>query len=110
MRERQKIESNVELSSRQKQDQIAKANSKIVGLNKIPVNLFEENTIGKGLLGTGKIKPRPKLPIPFVESTNNQKKPLLKEVDKFSYCSREYFFRVVYIVDTLNSVTKYTFF
>jgi PKD repeat protein len=85
LRERQKIESNVELSSRQKQDQIAKANSKIVGLNKIPVNLFEENTIGKGLLGTGKIKPRPKLPIPFVESTNNQKKPLLKEVDKFSY-------------------------
>ena len=85
MRERQKIQNATELSSRQKQDQIAKENNKLVGLNKIPINLFEENTNGQGLLGTGKLKPRPKLPIIFVESINSQEKPVFQEVSKFSY-------------------------
>jgi PKD repeat protein len=85
LRSRQTIQTNKELSSRQKQDQIAKDNSKIVGLNKIPVNLFEENSSGEGLLGTGKLKPRPNLPIPFIDQTNPQGRPVLQQPAKFSY-------------------------
>lgn len=85
MRARQTPQTSKELSSRQKQDQIAKENSKIVGLNKIPVNLFEENSSGQGLLGTGKLKERPKLPIPFTDKINPQGRPVLQEVSKFSY-------------------------
>lgn len=85
MRPRQTTQKNTELSSKQKQDQIAKENSKIVGLNKIPVNLFEENSSGKGLLGTGKLKERPKLPTPFKDKINLQGKPILNEIAKFSY-------------------------
>lgn len=85
MRSRQTPQTNKELSSRQKQDQIAKENSKIIGLNKIPVNLFEENSSGEGLLGTGKIKPRPNLPIPFTDKTNPQGRPVYQEPEKFSY-------------------------
>ena len=85
MRSRQTQQTNKELSSRQKQDQIAKENSKIVGLNKIPINLFEENSSGQGLLGTGKLKPRPNLPIPFTDKTNPQGRPVLQDPAKFSY-------------------------
>ena len=85
MRPRQTPQSAKELSSRQKQDQILKENNKIVGLNKIPVNLFEENSTGEGLFGSGKLKPRPNLPIPFVDKTNSQGKPLLRDPSKFLY-------------------------
>lgn len=85
MRSRQTVKSDKELSTRQKQEQIAKANSKISGLNKVPINLFEENSSGQGLFGTGKIKERPNLPIPFVNKPNSQGKPTLQEVSKFSY-------------------------
>ena len=85
MRPRQTPQKNEELSSKQKQDQIAKENSKIVGLNKIPINLFEENSSGKGLFGTGKIKDRIKLPIPFLDKPNSQGRPVLNQVAKFSY-------------------------
>lgn len=85
MRSRQTPQISKELSSRQKQDQLAKENSNIVGLNKIPINLFEENSSGQGLLGTGKLKERPKLPIPFTDKTNPQGRPVLQEVSKFSY-------------------------
>jgi hypothetical protein len=85
LRSRQTPQISKELSSRQKQDQLAKENSNIVGLNKIPINLFEENSSGQGLLGTGKLKERPKLPIPFTDKTNPQGRPVLQEVSKFSY-------------------------
>ena len=85
MRSRQTPQTSKELSSRQKQDQIAKENSNVVGLNKIPVNLFEENSSGQGLLGTGLLKERPKVPIPFTDKTNPQGRPVLQEVSKFSY-------------------------
>jgi len=85
LRSRQTPQTSKELSSRQKQDQLAKENSNVVGLNKIPINLFEENSSGQGLLGTGKLKERPKLPIPFTDKTNPQGRPVLQEVSKFSY-------------------------
>lgn len=85
MRPRQTPQTQKELSSRQKQDLIAKENSKIVGLNKIPVNLFEEDSSGQGLLGTGKLKERPKLPIPFTDQTNSQGRPILQNPDTFSF-------------------------
>ena len=85
MRSRQTPQTSKELSSRQKQDQLAKENSNVVGLNKIPINLFEENSSGQGLLGTGKLKERPNLPIPFTDKTNPQGRPVLQEVAKFSY-------------------------
>jgi hypothetical protein len=85
LRPRQTPQTSKELSSRQKQDQLAKENSNVVGLNKIPINLFEENSSGQGLLGTGKLKERPKLPIPFTDKTNPQGRPVLQEVANFSY-------------------------
>jgi len=85
LRSRQTPQTSKELSSRQKQDQLAKENSNVVGLNKIPINLFEENSSGQGLLGTGKLKERPRVPIPFTDKTNPQGKPVLQEVSKFSY-------------------------
>lgn len=119
MRSRQTPQTNKELSSRQKQDQIAKENSKIIGLNKIPVNLFEEDSSGQGLLGTGKLKPRPNLPIPFTDKTNSQGRPILQEPDKFSYFFIEYdspngigFSSLVknfVVVNTLNPMTTVGF-
>lgn len=85
MRPRQTPNTSKNLSSRQKQDQLLKENSKIAGLNKIPVNLFEENSSGEGLFGTGKLKERPKLPIPFTDKVNSQGRPVFNEVQNFSY-------------------------
>ena len=85
MRSRQTPQTSKELSSRQKQDQLAKENSNVVGLNKIPINLFEENSSGQGLLGTGKLKERPNLPIPFTDKINSKGRPVLQGVANFSY-------------------------
>ena len=85
MRSRQTPQTSKELSSRQKQDQIAKENSNVIGLNKIPVNLFEENSSGQGLLGTGLLKERPNLPIPFTDKINSKGRPVLQGVANFSY-------------------------
>jgi PKD repeat protein len=85
LRSRQTPQDTKESSSKQRQNQIAKENSKIVGLDKIPVPLFEENTSGEGLLGSAKLKARPNLQIPFTDSINSQGKPHLQEVSKFSY-------------------------
>jgi PKD repeat protein len=85
LRPRQTPNTSKNLSSRQKQDQLLKENSKIAGLNKIPVNLFEENSSGEGLFGTGKLKERPKLPIPFTDKVNSQGRPVFNEVQNFSY-------------------------
>jgi hypothetical protein len=119
LRPRQTSNSQKELSSRQKQDQIAKENSKIVGLNKIPVNLFEENSSGKGLFGTGKLKERPKLPIPFVEQTNSQGRPVLQNVLKFLYFFVKFdspngvglasLLKNFVVVNTLNEMTTVDF-
>jgi hypothetical protein len=119
LRPRQTPNSQKELSSRQKQDQIAKENSKIVGLNKIPVNLFEENSSGQGLLGTGKLKERPKLPIPFVDQTNSQGKPVLQNASKFIYFFVKFdspngvglssLLKNFVVVNTLNEMTTVDF-
>ena len=85
MRSRQTPQTSKELSSRQKQDQLAKENSNVIGLNKIPINLFEENSSGQGLLGTGKLKERPNLPIPFTDKINSKGRPVLQGVANFSY-------------------------
>jgi PKD repeat protein len=85
LRSRQSANTNKETSNRQKQNSIAEDNSKVPGLNKIPVNLFEENSQGEGLLKTGKLKPRPNLPIPFVPQTNAKGKPILVSPDVYTY-------------------------
>jgi PKD repeat protein len=119
LRPRQSPNNNKETSSRQKQDQISEANSKISGLNKIPVNLFEENSQGKGLLGTGKLKPRPNLPIPFVDETNSKGKPTLVSPDVYSYFFVKFnspngtgvisLLRNFVVVKTLNAMTSVQF-
>ena len=85
MRSRQSSDNSKETSSRQKQNEIAKENSKIVGLNKIQVNSFEENTQGEGLFKTGKLKARPKFPIPYETETNKLEKPTFIRPLRYEY-------------------------
>lgn len=85
MRPRQSSDNKKETSSRQKQNEIAKENSKIVGLNKIPITSFEENTSGEGLLKTGKLKPRIKYPITYEPETNKLGKPSFIRPLKYDY-------------------------
>jgi PKD repeat protein len=119
LRPRQTPNTQKELSSRQKQNQILKDNSKIVGLNKIPVTSFEENSIGEGLFGTGKLKPRPNLPIPFTDKTNSQGRPILQDPLVFSYFFVKFdspngvgvssLIKNFVVVNTLNTMTTVDF-
>lgn len=90
MRKRQGIFNITDKSTKQKQDKIAEANSKIPGMGNIPVTYFEANTIGKGILGSGLLKPRP----PITQEYNSIDTPtgipnLIKPVT-YSYFFLEY--------------------
>lgn len=89
MRKRQ---GNIDIkeSEKQKQNKISEANSKIPGMGNIPVTYFEVNTIGKSILGTALLKPRPPVTQSYTELPTPTGIPNISQPLTYDYFFIEY--------------------
>lgn len=84
------IVDSINLSARQKKSEVSTANSKIPGLQDIPSNYFDPNTMGMGLNGTGLLKARPNVATDYTGGTTNKGYPLLIKPETYLYFFVEY--------------------
>jgi uncharacterized protein (TIGR02145 family) len=84
------IVERVDQSPRQKTSAVNLANSTVPGLQNIPANYFEPNTIGAGLNGTGLLKSRPNIVQNYTGGTTFKGNPLLVNPQRFFYFFIEY--------------------
>lgn len=83
-------ESELNLSPRQKKEEVRKVLNSVPGLRNIPDTYVDPNTIGQGLLGTGLFKPRPNIEQNYQNQQTPKGKPLLVNVQLFSLFFLEY--------------------
>ena len=92
MRSRQTPDSKRDITKKQKLQAIDVNKSTISGMNNIPVNYFDQNTLGAGLLGTGLLRPNPA----DVNSYETQTNPLGKPVYNTKKQNKSVYFFVEY--------------
>lgn len=117
MRSRQTADSQKNLTKKQKLQAIDVNKSAIPGMNNIPVNYFDQNTLGAGLLGTGLLRPNPAEVNSYETQTNSLGKPVYNTntQKQFLYFFVEYnnvntsnlqaILRSFVVIRTLSSVT-----
>jgi hypothetical protein len=89
IRKRQTQNSQLDISKKQKTQAVEKNKASIPGMSNIPVNYFDDNTLGQGLLGTGLLKPRGGSALAYREETNSLGKPTFKLNQQYTW---PYFF------------------
>jgi len=116
LRKRQSDIKKSPLSPRQKTAEIIKTKSTVLGLNNIPANYFEPNTIGMGMFGTGLIKARPSIEVEYVKETTQKGYSLYQTPKKYDYYFVEYsnsnvqgfagILRSFVVIKTLSPITQ----
>jgi PKD repeat protein len=92
LRSRQSSDSSKNITKKQRNREIEVNKSTIPGMNNIPANYFEPATIGRGLLGTGLLIPRPDAVYEYEVKTNPLGNPNYENntIVKWSYFFVEY--------------------
>lgn len=103
MRQRQSQKSQVNLTPKQRTNQVDKNKSTQPGLQNIPANYFVPGTKNLGISGVGLLKPVPAFPQQFNGETNSLDKPVIqnKNVTKWVYFFIERNNQNVYVLEGL---------